>query len=31
MREYEIEFEIFEGNPGVERSDGTYPDRKSVV
>ncbi len=26
MREYEIEFEIFEGNPGVERSDGTYPD-----
>jgi uncharacterized repeat protein (TIGR04076 family) len=26
MREYDIEFEIFEGNPGVERGDGTYPD-----
>lgn len=26
MREYDIEFEIFEGNPGVERTDGTYPD-----
>ncbi len=26
MREYAIEFEIFEGNPGVERTDGTTPD-----
>ena len=26
MREYQIELEIFEGNPGEEREDGTYPD-----
>lgn len=26
MKEYVIELEIFEGNPGVEQEDGTYPD-----
>ena len=26
MRDYQIEFEIFEGNPGVAREDGSYPD-----
>ena len=26
MRDYQIEFEIFEGNGGQLRSDGTYPD-----
>ena len=26
MKDYVIELEIFEGNPGVEREDGTYPD-----
>ena len=26
MRDYLIEVEIFEGNPGVEREDGTCPD-----
>lgn len=26
MKHYAIEFEIFEGNPGQLREDGTYPD-----
>jgi uncharacterized repeat protein (TIGR04076 family) len=26
MQEYQIELEIFEGNPGTLRTDGTYPD-----
>ena len=26
MRDYAIELEIFEGNPGQVRADGTYPD-----
>ena len=26
MRDYQIEFEIFEGNGGELRTDGTYPD-----
>ena len=26
MKEYTIELEIFEGNPGQMRTDGTYPD-----
>ena len=26
MKEYSIELEIYEGNPGILRTDGTYPD-----
>ncbi len=26
MRDYQIELEIFEGNPGAGREDGSYPD-----
>ena len=26
MRDYDIQLEIFEGNPGTPHTDGTYPD-----